>query len=426
MIVSYLRPLIAIIIVLFVGFSPLMAQDDPFKIDYYNFIHYNKNKLEYHGDSSQFYGLFQKINKLVLYGDRQINVVHIGGSHIQAGALPGHISERLNNITPGLKGGRGFVFPYSISKTNVPRNYKIKYEGSWEYCRSVNRKKTCTLGLSGIMVKTSDSKASISVIIKKTNHLPHYDFNRLKIFHDISPSAFEINLGDSTLVDSYIVNEELGYTEFFLKKHADTLNLRFKKTTEEQNSFTLYGISLDNDDPGFVYHGIGVNGASIPAYLRCQLFDNHLEAVNPDWVILTLGTNDAYTRKFVQKTFEANYDSLLNHIRKVAPNAAILMTVPNDSYISRRYLNPNTAKVRETIRKLAKRHSAAVWDFYGVMGELNSITLWYEAGLTSIDKIHFNRKGYFLQADLMFNAFLSAYNRYIDTTNNSNETARVE
>ena len=51
------------------------------------------------------------------------------------------------------------------------------------------------------------------------------------------------------------------------------------------------------------------------------------------------------------------------------------------------------------------------------MGGLNSVTLWYKAGLTARDKLHFSRHGYFLQADLMFNAFLKSYDQYTENKN---------
>ena len=42
---------------------------------------------------------------------------------------------------------------------------------------------------------------------------------------------------------------------------------------------------------------------------------------------------------------------------------------------------------------------------------------WYKAGLTARDKLHFSRHGYFLQADLMFNAFLKSYDQYTENKN---------
>jgi hypothetical protein len=101
-------------------------------------------------------------------------------------------------------------------------------------------------------------------------------------------------------------------------------------------------------------------------------------------------------------------------IRAAVPDAAILLTVPNDSYLQRRYLNRNTQKVRDVIMSLAGEWDCGVWDFYSIMGGLNSIWVWNRYGLARRDRIHFTRKGYILMGDLFFNAFLRTYDDYIE------------
>jgi len=377
--ISLLKSFIVIISIL-LSLS-VCSQDNPFDVEYYNFIHYDKNNLEFYGSTKSFETLFDTFNKLAIKGKGKISVVHFGGSHIQAGALPSRLSDKLQHFVPGLDAGRGFILPYSMAKTNGPRNYSVTSTGSWQNCLSTDRDETCLLGVSGIKVFTSSVDASITFTMRHLEYLPDYNFTVAKIFHN-TDSASYIPLIDSTLlVSPPIVNTRLGYTEFQFKEAQDTLILRLKKNNSTQNNFVLYGISLEHNSPGFIYHGIGLNGASIPSYLRCNLMEQHLTALNSNFYILTLGTNDGYTRKFNPETYYQNYDSLLQRIRLVSPDAAILMTVPNDSYIGRRYLNPNTEKMRDIIRELAKKHNAAVWDFFSVMGGLNSVTLWHEAGL---------------------------------------------
>ena len=142
------------------------------------------------------------------------------------------------------------------------------------------------------------------------------------------------------------------------------------------------------------------------------MLQNQLKALNPDWMIISLGTNDAYMRNFISANFYANYDTLISRIREVLPDAALLLTVPGDSYRSRRYPNYNTSKARDQIKILAKKHHAAVWDFYEIMGGQNSINYWYAKGLANRDKLHFTKAGYKLQGDLLFNAFLKSYDSF--------------
>jgi len=387
------------------------AQDYPYDIDSYGFINYKKNKFTIFSDTA-YRQLYQKFYTLITEGKGQINVVHLGGSHIQAGTLSGYFGARLQRLFPGLKGSRGFVFPYRIARTNNPTYLRTKYSGNWENCKSTKRRQKCTLGLSGISVTTRDTSARVLITLK---HLffPHYDFQKIKIFYPNDSSSYEVDIANYQGVKR-VSRHSLGYTLFEIEGHIDSLQLKFTKTSPQQNHFTLYGISLENDEPGITYHSIGINGTSIPSYLRSQLLPQHLQALNPDWVIMTLGTNDAYTRKFKPQVYKANYDSLISRIKRAVPNVNILLTVPNDSYLYRRYPNKNTAKSRDMILQVAKKYDCVVWDFYEIMGGLNSILLWQKSGLALRDKVHFTRRGYLLQGDLLFNAFLKSFDNYLE------------
>jgi lysophospholipase L1-like esterase len=131
--------------------------------------------------------------------------------------------------------------------------------------------------------------------------------------------------------------------------------------------------------------------------------------MDPQLVIFSIGTNDAYTRRFDAEGYHSRYRQLLDSTRKAAPHAAMLITVPNDSYLYRKYVNRNTEKMQEIIMNLAMEYSCGVWDFYSIMGGLNSAQAWYSMHLMNYDRIHFNRQGYLLKGELFFSAFLKAW-----------------
>ena len=47
---------------------------------------------------------------------------------------------------------------------------------------------------------------------------------------------------------------------------------------------------------------------------------------------------------FNPEIYKANYEALMKKILNVNPNAAILLTVPNDAYYYKRYPNKNMAR----------------------------------------------------------------------------------
>jgi lysophospholipase L1-like esterase len=192
--------------------------------------------------------------------------------------------------------------------------------------------------------------------------------------------------------------------------------LFFQKADSLQKNFTLYGIELDNDDPGVICSAVGINGAEISSFLKCNLLEAQLKILNPEWIIISLGTNDAYSKNFDKNSFENHYNQLIERIKHTLPNSFVLLTTPADSYRRKRYPNPDMMVAKQVIMDLANRNNCAVWDLHEVMGGYMSMKKWQIAGLAAGDKVHFSKAGYELQGDLLFNAFLKAYDRFIDNT----------
>jgi lysophospholipase L1-like esterase len=90
----------------------------------------------------------------------------------------------------------------------------------------------------------------------------------------------------------------------------------------------------------------------------------------------------------------------------VNPNCAILLTVPNDAHFKKKYLNKNVARERKVVIELAKKYEVAVWDMYGIMGELGSSKTWRNNGLMRRDLVHFTATGYTLKGEMFFESFL--------------------
>ena len=58
------------------------------------------------------------------------------------------------------------------------------------------------------------------------------------------------------------------------------------------------------------------------------------------------------------------------------------------------------------IIELAKKYEAAVWDMYGIMGELGASKTWHNSGLMRNDLVHFTATGYRLKGDMFFESFV--------------------
>lgn len=395
-------------------FVPTPRLNPSEEIKEYSFIDYDNNVLEFPGNKKGFENLFDRLDTLVTFGKGKINITHIGGSHVQAGMLSGRMRENLFSLADGIKGERGFIFPYRMAHTNNPGNYKATFTGDWEGCRNAIKKNHCPWGLSGITATTRDTATETKLYCVDDNH-DSYWFNKVRIYHMATPESFTVMLDSSMVIDTMYTDSIAGLTTFELAHSYDTLLFNTRKTDSLQDYFVLQGIRLENDDQGLTYNAIGVNGASVPAYLRCQYFQPQLETNVPDLVIFGIGINDAYmpVEQFHQEEYEQNYRELMNMFRAVNPNVQFLFMTNNDSYYKRRYPNQNIFKVQKAMYNLAKEYNGAYWDLFEIMGGLNSIKLWVRNGLAQKDKVHFTRKGYYLNADLLFVAFREAYGDHL-------------
>ena len=167
-----------------------------------------------------------------------------------------------------------------------------------------------------------------------------------------------------------------------------------------------------NDLPGVSYTAVGINGAGLYTYLANVRFEEQLKTYPPDFFAYAVGTNDGNTTydKFKPSVYKRNLEKMMQMALRANPNCALLLTVPNDSYYHRRYLNKNIARERTVIKELAAEYGMAVWDLYGIMGELGSSKTWQTNKLMRSDKIHFTHDGYHLKGEMFIDGFL----KYMD------------
>ena len=395
-------------------------------VDDLEFAHFDRNCLIYPGDSLAMERFFEKMDSVLFLGQGNVSIMHIGGSHVQAGVFTQQFRNDLLGIAPDLIGGQYFVFPFAAGGTNNPSHFRVSSTGSWDYCRNAVRKETDKrMGLAGAAITTTDKEASVSIVSRErrlTALSPKFEFNKVTLlgFSETENVTPVIGYKGKTLKGRHD-NKQETYT-FQLPAFTDSICIFFDSVPGE---FTLTGVLLENGMPGISLHGVGVNGASLPSYLRCDDFERDLKLIRPDLVIFGIGINDAAEIDFAVIYFKRNYDALIRIIKRVNPDCALLFVTNNDSY---KYVkgrkkrkgyyevNPNGLIVEQAFMELGKQHNAAVWDQFDVMGGLYSMKNWENAGLAQKDKIHFTNDGYKLIGDLLYNALISRYVEHIKAT----------
>jgi lysophospholipase L1-like esterase len=374
----------------------------------YPFIEVQCNQFQFFGaQSPNWMHLNEELSSMIQTGQGKLNFYHIGGSHLQADIYTHDFRTFLQSNWPGLSGERGLVFPYNLAHTNNPTNYDFSSPNTWKGYRSVTqRPEDFDYGLSGAAITCPDSL--IVVNFKHLRTLVKPPFDRLRIYHNTGEFPYDLNFGDQELLVIDVAHyDALGYTEIRFSDHLDSLDLLFIKNCTTPYSLELFGFEFLNDLPGITYTAIGINGASLPTYLANTNFSRDLQLRKPDLFIFSVGTNDAHCsyEAFDPLVYKRNLEKMIQQVLQSNPNCAILLTVPNDDYYMRKYPNRNTQRQREVIYQLAAQYQMAVWDFYGIMGELGSSKTWKIEGLMQADYVHFTGTGYHLKGTLLIEAF---------------------
>ena len=358
-------------------------------------IRLGANRLDFPGPRERFDSLMNRLQD----SDEHLNILHIGGSHVQAGIFSHRLREHFN-------AARGLLFPWKAIRTNAPADYSITPSGIWDRSRCTESAPTERLGMSGAAAITSDSLASLRLELPSK-----YAFSRLHIIGEAEGTAEPYLICDN---GDTITAERRENSFLFLLTKPDSLCTIALKGVGDSARFILRGIWPECEQR-IVYTESGVNGASVPSWLRCELLAEELSRLcPPDLVIMGIGINDANVppSRFDAEAFKASYRRLMDELRKANPNVCFLFITNNDCWLrvgrQRRTYNRNTQKVEQAMMELARECDGAVWNQFRIMGGFSSSGRWVNTHLMSRDHIHFLRPGYELLADLLYNAIVNS------------------
>ena len=406
----------------FCVFSVGFAQQKSVDVSDYKFINIDKNKIEVPSDSVWLNKFFAKIDAFCKTGKGNINVLHIGGSHVQAGTFSHQMRKNFDFLNGENLTSRGIIFPFRAAKTNNPPSYSVCFKGEWTSERNVKRDFSALLGVTGIAVITTDSIAEISVNLNPKTAKKRWFVDTLVLigYAENQKIMPVLKQNDSTYIWAQQDIENQTYT-YILPERTDSFTITFLQTERSADKFVLKGFIPKTNSQGIVYNEVGVNGAAVSSYLRCENFEKELAFIKPDLVIFGIGINDAVDVNFSSEKFIANYNALIAKIRNVSPDCAFVFITNNDSYRKIRtrkgrynyQVNRNGLIAQQAFYEIARQNRGGVWDQFEIMGGLHSMKEWQNAGLAQKDKVHFTSSGYALLGDMLYNALIQYYENFI-------------
>ena len=415
----YKKNLLFLIFIFCFQFSVFSQTIDSSVYSQYKFINRDLNKIE--NDSVSLSSFYEKLYQLEKTKKGRVSIIHIGDSHIQADNLSGTIRQKMQ-----LKfgnAGRGLIFPYRVAKSNEPSTYKTITNATWDSKRNVFYEKPLPIGISGFTIETKDSSAEINITVKDQPGLG-YSFTKFTMFHDKGINNFDLSICDDLNCEYGVFKSKNKSSNPFVselkfEKPMRQVYIRNKDTdTLNQKSTRIYGMLLENDSSGVLYNMIGVNGAEFRHYNMSKYFQEQLNYLNSDLIIVSMGTNEAFSKGFNKELFYKNIDTLITNLKISNPHAIVLLTTPADSYRKSRkgrVKNPDMKIAKETIIEYCQKNKLPYWNLYDIMGGFGSMGKWYTMKLTAKDRVHFSGRGYQIQGDLFYNALMKGYSKYVKT-----------
>lgn len=362
---------------------------------------------------------YDKLLYHLAHQSRRINILHIGGSHVQAGYLSGRMRHNLSSIIDSASyyhstpADYGVTFPFRTLHTNAPTSYSTSSTGRWSGSKCLSPSPDAILGLSGAAAITYDPSATMTLSMPSDL----YAFDRIRVlgYSNNSMTHPVVVIGTDTIYPS-LRDRQSGYL-FHLPSQMTQCTIAFNNVTD-LTPFYLRGMIPMSSRHGITYSESGINGAAVPSWLGCGALKEELKLLPPDLAIFAIGVNDAATTydSFSPEYFKDNYRQLLNQILEINPNTALLFITNNDCYQAVRVRRPNlnTARVAQAFKELAHEYNGAVFNLYEVMGGQGSAAQWVRHGWMQSDRVHFTKEGYQLVADLLYNALITDFTHQID------------
>jgi lysophospholipase L1-like esterase len=377
----------------------------------FEFIQTETNVIHNSVSLSSFYEKLYQVKKIK---QATINIIQIGDSHTQADFASGTTRMLLQKEFGNA--GRGLIFPGRVGRTNESPTIYSSSIGSWENKRIIYINQPIPIGIGAMTLHTTDLQASILLKTKPIENI-NYAFNRVTFFFQKDFSSYNLVVKDSigqylAYVGPYTL-EDPNTSRIQLPFATNQIEFQTLQSTPSQNQFTLFGINLENSQPGILYHAIGGNGAKVKHYLEATYFTEQTSELTPDLFIISLGTNEAVEHPYVDPKFTTQLNTFVEQLKSKNPNTFFLFTIPADFYKKKTRRNPGVEIIRNKIIEYAEEHQYAYWDLYTVGGGSHSADLWKKNNLMQSDGIHFTKAGYQLQGRLLYEAIIKGYNEYV-------------
>ncbi|PIT56526.1 GDSL-type esterase/lipase family protein [Snodgrassella alvi] len=318
--------------------------------------------------------------------NKSISIVQLGDSHTAADYLTDAARVRLQQQLGN--GGPGWAMPAQFPGMRLAR---FTYQNQGWQAVSSRTETSQNYALGGLIatpsvgavmtIKTREPEAEQTVIVSIRQGQNDEDLT-------ITDSN-----GQQILLSALPKDNQWHFSQF---------TARFPITIKAGMNFqTAIGgwWTRNQNRQGVVFSALGINGFQLNQWKRwnTQAWQQELNVIAPDLIILAFGTNEAYNGVEIE-TVKQNLLETITQIRTASPNSAIMLLGAPESLKSTAGscgLRPEKLTELQAMQKeVAQSQHILYWDWQAVMGGECSMKAWINQGLARGDGVHFTASGY--------------------------------
>ena len=388
-------------------------------------------------------------------------ILFLGDSHIQADWITSFLRNKFQEKYGNA--GRGLVFPYAVANSNGPDDFTSATNQTWENFRLVYEQDVFPqMGASGFVIGNqkesfleikfknpeetfdkviifNDEKMngekfqlykenqSLSNFVSKSAERIKYTVSSGETFPEIASKFYTTTTklvqlngagiknpveGNSYQIDKISFNynpdfeksiEKIADNKFSGNKTLVELpapqNTFLMKTNEKKGN-TFYGFQfLKNVNKGVVFNTVGVNGATYGDFLKYSLQIEQLNSIQPDLVMISLGTNESLS-SITKEDFQKNISDLVSKFKEQNPNLPILLISPTDNRLKSQKIKEIVSWIEES----SQIKKVAFFNLYEATGGSGYFKKALNKKEANTDGVHFLRPGYEFQAEKIWTA----------------------
>jgi lysophospholipase L1-like esterase len=339
-----------------------------------------------------------------------VRIMHYGDSHTAADILTAEIRRDFQRDFGD--GGAGYMIPRNPQST--PRRGVLNGATSGWRVDGVGQAGASDtfLGLAGLSLTTD--RAGESAWLQTT-------CKRFEVYFLKQPSGGAIDIlidGRSVLDQPISLQADAPTPDFYASEAPADGEHRIEVRTVRAGRARISGIVTEHLTPGVTYDVLGINGARatrLRGWVNETAFLYNVELRQPDLIILAYGTNEVTDDDWSVESYQRMFAEILKRLRKVAPQASILVYGPPDRAVSTGDGWVSVPKMNALIqaqRNAAIEAGATFWSSYGAMGGAGAINSWASQGLAQGDRVHLTSPGYVRMGSMFYEDISDAFKKY--------------